>query len=160
MREPWPPAKTRPVVWSRVGVVHGVCIAVGTPLAADVAHFNAFALYRGDWLTGCLALVFGKQALGAQFGIAVGALAPNLGNAGADVGIAAAIAQQAAQIPALVGKQAQVKLPLGREAGTVATATKSLRHAADDPHLAQGRVVLPLGIGVAPALGGLAWGRG
>ena len=74
--------------------------------------------------------------------------------------VAGIAAQQAAQIPALGGKQAQVHPPLHGQAGAVAVAAERLGDAADHAHLAQSRVVAAVGASPAPAFGGFALGRG
>ena len=61
--------------------------------------------------------------------------------------------QQAAQVMALVGKEAGVELAFGRQAGAVAVAAEGLTHAGNDADLAAA-------VGIGPAAGGFAGGAG
>ena len=92
------------------------------------------------------------QVLPTQLRVAVVTLVPNETNRGGDVGVRRAVAQEAAQIVALRGKQAKVQLAFGRQASAIAVATKRLGDAADHAHLAQAGIENALGVGVAPAL--------
>ena len=66
--------------------------------------------------------------------------------------------QQAFDVVALAGKQAQVQLTFGGQAGTVAVAAESLGNAADDADFAQLGVVLAISAHIAPTLSSFAGG--
>ena len=67
--------------------------------------------------------------------------APNMRNRGGQIAVVAAGPHQAAQVVALAGKQAEVELALGGQAGAAAITAKSLGDAADDerPERLRGR---------------------
>ena len=96
----------------------------------------------------------------ADLRIAIGAALPNMGDGGLDVCIGRVAAQQAAQVVALFGEQAQVELAFGRQPRAVAITAERMGDAADHADFALRRVVLAVGVGIAPALGGFAERRG
>src|SRR5690606_23238582 len=104
MRLPRPPASTRPVMSSR-----------RRASATDVAHLDAPARAGRSG---------GSRQAGAQLRVLVAALLPQRGKGGGQFGVAGAIAQQAAQVPALRGKQAQIELAFGRQPRAVAVAAE------------------------------------
>src|SRR5690606_38195202 len=88
-------------------------------------------------------------AFAALFRVRVPAFGPDRAQRRGDLVIAGGAAQQGAQVVPLAGEQAQIQLPLGRQAGAVAVATEGLADAGDDADLAAA-------VGIAPALGHLA----
>src|SRR5471032_1884751 len=104
MRVPRPPASIRPVI-----------LLFKDKLSPDVRHFNFFrARFQAAGIDG------------AEFGITVAAGAPQIGQHGGYFFVAAAFAQQRAQIVAAAGEQAGVQLALGGQARARAVLAEGL----------------------------------
>src|SRR5438874_8533248 len=118
MRVPRPPARIRPLIDS-LFMVESACCYGGS--AADIGHFDFSCAFQ--------AARQARRVDGARFGIAVGALAPHARDGRRQFGVAAAFAQQGAQIVAAGGEQAGVELAFGRQADARAILAKGLRDA-------------------------------
>ena len=135
MRLPRPPARIRPVMSLR-------SIACGA--ARQLSRRCSASRRAAAPLAGAAA-----AARAAQLRIAVVAVLPDEADGRCDLRVAAAAAQQRAQVVAPVREQAQEQLALGGQPGAVAVAAEGLRDAGDHADLAAA-------VAVAPALGGLA----
>jgi len=103
-------------------------------LATEEGHFG-FGGFRGDG--------------GSEFGIAIGALRPDVANEVGDGVIGESVAERGSEIVALVGEEAGVKLAIGGEAGPMAEGAEGLGYGRDHPDF---RALV-----VAEAAGDFAW---
>src|SRR6478609_6097375 len=108
MRDPRPPASTRPVMSSAVMCIGFLLRRLACASAPDVAHLHAPG-------TGRCAVI--RCALAAQFGISVGTALPDVRDGRRNVLVAGLLlAQQRPQVVAAMGEQAQVQPALGGQA--------------------------------------------
>ena len=108
-------------------------VAVGG-LAAEEGHFG-FGRFCGDG--------------GSEFGVAIGAMGPDLANEVGDGVIGEPGAKRGSEVVALVGEEAGVEVSIGREASPMAEGAEGLGYGRDHPDFCA--------LVMAEAAGDFAW---